>query len=116
MNGSRLRPYLVPVIAILIGLALGVGSAIAAIPDHGTYYACFTKSTGVIKVINYPKVQCATGQQLIKWNAKGPAGPQGAQGPQGEQGPKGDPGPAGPAGPCWLHLMSVWPLAHLTLG
>ena len=101
MFGSRLRPYLGPVIALLVVLALGAGTVYAAIPNgSGTYYACFTKSTGVIKLINYPKVQCATGQQLIKWNAKGPAGPQGAQGAQGEQGPKGDPGAKGDPGPA----------------
>jgi hypothetical protein len=88
MHGSRLRPYLLPVVAILIVLAVGVGSAIAAIPNNGTYYACLTKSTGVMEVINYPKVKCAKGTQLIKWSQQGPAGPQGVQGP------KGDPGPA----------------------
>jgi hypothetical protein len=101
MHGSRLRPYLLPFVAALIVLAVGVGSAIAAIPTrNGTYYACLTKSSGVVRLINYPKVKCATGERFIKWNAKGPAGPaglsgpQGVQGVQGDQGAKGDPGPA----------------------
>jgi hypothetical protein len=84
-------------VALALVVAVGVGSAIAVIPNNGTYSACLTKATGEIRVINYPKVKCAKGEKLIKWNAKGPAGPQGAQGPQGEQGPKGDQGPAGPA-------------------
>ena len=85
MNGSRLRPYLLTLVAALIVLAVGVGSAIAAIPNNGTYYACLTKSTGVVKVINYPRVKCAKGQTLIKWSQQGPAGPA---------------GPGSPLGPC----------------
>jgi hypothetical protein len=58
----------------------------------------------VVRLINYPKVQCAKGTQLIKWSQQGPAGPagvqgvqgaQGAQGLQGEQGLQGPPGEAG---------------------
>ncbi len=76
--------------AVLVVLAIGVGSAIAAIPNDGTYYACLTKSSGALKVINYPKVStCPKGQKLIKWNQHGAQGPQGAQGAQGAQGPAG---------------------------
>ena len=90
MSGSRLRPYLGPVVALLVVLALGAGTVYAAIPNgDGKYYACLTKSTGALKVINYPKVKCATGQQLLKWSQQGPAGAQGAQGVQGPQGPAG---------------------------
>jgi hypothetical protein len=70
-------------VALVIILALGVGTVYAAIPNgNGTYYACLTKSSGVIRLINYPKVKCAKGERFIKWNQQGP------------QGPKGDPGPA----------------------
>jgi len=84
-------------IAVLIVLALGVGTVYAAIPNgNGKYFACFIKSTGVVKLINYPKVStCPKGEKLISWNAQGPAGPQGAQGPQGPQGAQGAPGAAG---------------------
>jgi hypothetical protein len=79
-------------------LALGAGTVYAAIPDgSGTYYACLTKSSGVVRLINYPKVKCATGERFIKWSQQGPAGPQGPVGPvgpKGDSGPKGDPGPA----------------------
>jgi hypothetical protein len=89
MNGSRLRPYLLPLVAALIVLAVGVGSAIAAIPNGGsTYYACLVKNTGAVRLINYPRVKCARGERLIKWNQQGP------EGPAGPVGPKGDPGPA----------------------
>jgi hypothetical protein len=102
MNGSRLRPYLGPVIALLVVLALGAGTVYAAIPNGGgTYYACLTKSSGVVRLVNYPKVKCATGERFIKWSQQGPTGPagaQGVQGPEGYPGPKGDPGPAGVSG------------------
>ena len=112
MNGSRLRPYLLPLVAALIVLAVGVGSAIAAIPTrNGTYYACLTKSSGVVRLINYPRVECAKGEKLINWNAKGPAGPaglQGAQGPQGVQGVQGDQGPKGDPGPAdWNAIPNI---------
>jgi len=87
------------VVAVLIVLALGVGTVYAAIPNsNGKYYACYVKDTGVVKLINFPKVStCQAGEKLISWNAKGPAGAPGAQGPQGGQGPQGPQGPAGPA-------------------
>ena len=82
------RGLLLGVVGLLM-VAVGVGSALGAIPDKGVYNACLTKSTGVIKVINYPKVKCAKRQRLISWSQQGPAGAQGAQGVQGVQGPAG---------------------------
>ena len=83
-------------VALLVVLAVGVGTVSAAIPNGtGKYSACLVKNTGTVKLINFPKVStCPAGEKLISWNAKGPAGPQGAQGPQG---PQGGQGPAGPA-------------------
>ena len=85
-------------VAVLVILALGVGTVYAAIPNgSGTYYACLTKSSGVVRLINYPKQKCATGERFIKWSQQGPvgpAGPKGDPGAKGDQGPKGDPGPA----------------------
>jgi hypothetical protein len=76
-------------VALALVVAVGIGSAIAVIPNNGTYYACLTKKTGAVKVINYPKVKCAKGTQLIKWSQQGPAGPQGPQGAQGPAGASG---------------------------
>ena len=92
MSGSRLRPYLGPVVALLVVLALGAGTVYAAIPNgSGTYYACYVKNTGAVRLINYPKVStCPQGQKLIKWSAR--AGTGGAQGPQGAAGTQGRPG------------------------
>jgi hypothetical protein len=91
-------------VALALVVAVGVGSAIAVIPNQGTYYACLTKSTGAIKVINYPKVKCAKGTQLIKWSQQGPAGPQGGQ---GIQGPQGDQGPQGPKGDAGITRVTI---------
>jgi hypothetical protein len=87
------------IVAVVIILAVGVGTVSAAIPSGtGKYSACLDKATGTVRLINFPKVStCPVGEKLISWNAKGPAGPAGPagpQGPQGDQGPKGDPGPA----------------------
>jgi hypothetical protein len=89
MSGSRLRPYLGPVIALLVVLALGAGTVYAAIPNgNGTYYACRVSNTGAVRLINYPKVNsCPAGEKLIKWSATGPAGPVGPVGPVGPAGP-----------------------------
>ena len=74
MSRSRLRPYLGPVVALLVVLALGAGTVYAAIPTgDGKYYACLVKSSGAVRLINYPKVKtCKSGERLINWNAKGP--------------------------------------------
>jgi hypothetical protein len=101
MSGSRIRPYVGPLIAMLVILALGVGTVYAAIPNptNKKFYACFVKKTGEVRLINYPTVStCQKGERLVSWNAKGPVGPQGATGPQGPQGPEGPQGPAGTSG------------------
>jgi hypothetical protein len=110
-------------VAILIVFAVGVGTAIAAIPNaNGKYYACRVSNTGVVKLINYPKVNtCPQGEKLISWNAQGPAGPTGLTGPQGLTGPAGPTGPQGPAGPAGItkivltaSLSPVFPIAGNT--
>jgi len=91
--GRRLS---VPIIGALVALlavvlvAPGLDPVSGAIPNAGgTYSACLTKASGAVKVINYPKVKCAKGQRLIKWNQKGPAGAPGAAGAQGAAGATG---------------------------
>ena len=107
-SGSRLRPYLGPLVALLVVLALGAGTVYAAIPNgSGTYYACLTKSSGVVRLINYPKVKCATGERFIKWSQQGPAGPAGGQGAQGLQGERGLQGLPGEAGITKITLTKV---------
>ena len=69
-------------VAVVIILALGVGTVYAAIPNgNGKYSACLVKATGAVRLINFPKVStCPKGEKLITWNAKGPQGPAGPQG------------------------------------
>ena len=100
MSGSRLRPYVGPLAALLVVLAIGAGTVYAAIPNaSGTYYACLVKDSGAVRLIDYPKVKtCPKGQRLISWSQRGPAGPQGQQGPQG---------PAGTAGITKITLTTV---------
>ena len=105
MHASRSRLGLGSlVVAVLIVLALGVGTVYAAIPSgNGKVYACYVTNTGAVKLIDYPKVKtCQAGEKLISWNAKGtgwsggtrrPVGSAGTQGRLGTQGE--DPGPKG---------------------
>jgi hypothetical protein len=94
-------------------LTVGVGSALGAIPNpgDGRYYACFSKRTGVVKLINYPTVStCPARHRLIDWGRTGPQGPvgaAGAAGPQGAQGPQGLQGPQGPAGEAGITKITV---------
>jgi hypothetical protein len=93
-RSTRARALLLALPGLLV-LAVGVGSAFAAIPNpgDGKYYACLVRSTGAVRVINFPKVStCPKGQKLIGWDAQGPGGAQGSQGAQGPQGPAGTAG------------------------
>ena len=83
-------------IAVVVALALGVGAAIASIPDNGVIHACY-KSNGDLRLAD-PAAQnnCKNNETALDWNVQGPAG---AQGPVGPTGPTGPAGPAGPAGP-----------------
>jgi Collagen triple helix repeat (20 copies) len=86
--------------AAAAALAAGAVPAIAAVTASPvTYYACVTKSTGVMKVVS-ASAKCGSGQYKISWNMQGPAGQRGATGPRGAAGPTGATGPAGPRGPA----------------
>jgi len=53
--------------------------------------------TGGVRVVDSAKGQsCASWEQPLNWNQKGPTGPQGPAGPQGPKGDKGDKGDPGP--------------------
>ena len=97
-------------VAVVIVLAVGVGSAIAAIPNpgDGKYYACRVKESGAVRMINYPKVDtCPKGQRLISWNGAGP---------QGQQGPAGPQGPPGAAGITKINLTQVTNTVQIPAG
>jgi Collagen triple helix repeat (20 copies) len=75
---------------------LGVPVAFASTPDSGVVHACYSKSSGILRI---PSGQhCSKGEVAISWNQKGAQGPQGAQGATGNNGIAGAPGATGPAG------------------
>ena len=95
---------------VLSVLAVGVGSAFAAIPNpgDGKYYACRVKATGAVRLINYPKVStCPKGQKLIDWSRTGPRGQAGAEGPAGAQGLQGAQGVPGTAGITKINITAA---------
>jgi hypothetical protein len=85
----------------LAATALAGGIAVAAIPGPGgTIEACYTKTTGALRLIDSERGQtCHPSKELaIQWSQAGPKGDPGPAGPAGPTGPKGDPGAAGEPG------------------
>lgn len=94
------------VAAAALGLAGGLlgGVAHATVPDaDGVYTGCYVRTTGALRVIDYPAGQrCRSNELTVTWNRQGPTGspgPTGSQGPQGGQGPQGTQGVQGVQGP-----------------
>ncbi len=79
----------------LVAQAIAAPSASAA-SKAKVIHACHNKSTGVLHVVN--GTSCASGEQLITLDVRGPAGPRGATGASGPQGATGAPGASGVAG------------------
>jgi hypothetical protein len=97
------------VVVLLAGTFVAVGFEVAnaQIPaQDGTITACYTKSTGGIRLIDPASTTCKSGETTLTWNQQGntgpqgPVGPQGATGPAGPQGAAGATGPQGPVGPA----------------
>src|SRR5206468_2749447 len=90
------------VFAALLGI--GAGIAYATIPDtNGVIHGCYTKTGGILRVVDKPQQSCTKFENPLDWNQAGQQGPQGAdgaQGPAGPAGPKGDQGDAGATGPA----------------
>lgn len=98
---SRRAAYVVlPTIA-----ALGGGAVIAsgAIPGaDGTITGCHKLNGGDLRVVDRA-AECRRGENVLRFNQRGPQGdqgPAGAAGAAGSAGPRGDTGAAGPAGPA----------------
>jgi hypothetical protein len=93
-------------LAMVVAL-MGTGAVVAyaTIPNGGVIHACYTTSTGVLRVIDASVTKCAKTQTALAWNVQGiqgipgPQGVQGAQGIQGNQGVQGVQGPPGVQGP-----------------
>jgi hypothetical protein len=83
-------------------LVLGAGAAVAAQGtahkrSNGVIWACAKKENGRLRAVSGPG-RCRRGEQALRWNVQGPAGPPGATGPAGATGSAGPQGAAGPAG------------------
>jgi hypothetical protein len=94
------RRNVIPYLALLVVLALGVGGGYAfAASNSKTITVCADKKTGVLHLKTHGR--CKSTQTRVTWNQQGPPGAQGQQGPQGAtgatgaQGAQGVPGPAG---------------------
>ncbi|MFL5955743.1 MAG: hypothetical protein ACJ76I_16725, partial [Gaiellaceae bacterium] len=81
------------------GLTLAGALAFASIPDsNGTIHACYSKTSGAVRIIDFPTQNCTATENPISWSQTGPTGPTGPSGPTGPTGPKGDTGNTGPTG------------------
>jgi len=64
------------VLAVLAAFAFGGSVVLAAIPTGGgTIYACYGKSSGAMRVVNYPSVKCTSSERLLSWTQVGPKAP-----------------------------------------
>ena len=80
---------LIALIVALSGSAYAVGRT-----SNDTIDACRNKWSGTLSI----KDTCATWEDRVSWNARGPAGPRGAKGERGARGAKGVKGATGAAG------------------
>jgi hypothetical protein len=56
----------------LVGVLMGI--AVASIPaGNGTISACYSSTTGALRVIDSPSKHCGSGEKPIRWNQSGPA-------------------------------------------
>jgi len=64
------------VIGAAIGLlGFGVGATLASIPaSAGTINACYSTTTGALRVIDYPSHHCTSGERFLRWNQTSAAG------------------------------------------
>jgi hypothetical protein len=58
----------VVVVGVVAAAALGWGVARATVPSsNGTFYACAAKSSGALRVVDYPKKKCSSSEKLLSW-------------------------------------------------
>jgi hypothetical protein len=80
---------------VAVFIALG-GVAVASIPGPGgVIKACYSKSTGTLRVIDSKKSCSKKRERTLRWNQQGVRGLQGIPGAQGIQGSQGIQGPNG---------------------
>jgi hypothetical protein len=73
---SWLARRVVVVLAVVTMFAVGGSVVLAAIPSGGgVIHACYGKTTGAMRVIDYPRVHCASSERLLSWTQVGPKAP-----------------------------------------
>jgi hypothetical protein len=84
-------------IVALLSLLVAVGGvAVASIPGpSGVITACYSKSSGTLRVIDSKKTCSKKRERTLRWNQQGPRGLQGFQGQPGNNGNDGQNGTAG---------------------
>jgi hypothetical protein len=74
-------------------------AALASIPSaSGVIHGCYAKKTGALRVINYSKQRCHSGELTLTWYQRGRTGAAGRVGPAGATGATGATGSNGPTG------------------
>lgn len=123
----------VAALLVTAGVAGAAGSVLAG-KTQSTWFACSSKTTGVLRLVG-PSTKCKATETRIQWagtqvrgpagpegpaGAPGPAGPQGAAGPAGPQGVAGPAGATGPAGPAgvsgYQRIMNTAPATTVAPG
>lgn len=79
------RARLAAVAASATLLVVG-GAAYATIPSNNVINACYTKSGGLLRVVDSTVTTCNKSETSLAWNVQGPKGDRGEPGPQGEPG------------------------------
>jgi len=74
------RKALVVLIGALAALAVGVGFAVASIPDSsGVFHACYKKHHGQLRLVESAS-DCRPSEKATSWSQTGPPGPPGTPG------------------------------------
>ena len=86
-------------VAIAFTVALAGGVSYAATRQTNTVcHGCYSKETGVLRMLTHTAPRCTRNEVAISWIQTGPQGPIGPQGLPGPEGPQGKVGPQGPVG------------------
>jgi hypothetical protein len=74
------RKALIIPIGALVALAVGVGFAVASIPDaSGVFHACYKKHQGQLRLVQ-SAAACRPSERATSWSQTGPPGPPGTPG------------------------------------
>lgn len=77
------RKVLIVLIGALAALMVGVGFAIASIPDaSGVFHACYKKNQGQLRLVESAS-NCRPSEKATSWSQTGPPGPPGTPGTPG---------------------------------